>query len=254
VESVLRDEDGLIVKTNKGDWKAKVVISATGTWSNPFIPSYQGQDLFKGNQTHSANYVSAEIYQNKKVLIIGGGNSGAQILAEVSKVAQTTWVTQEEPIFLPDDVDGRVLFERATERFKASQEGRAIEIPKGGLGDIVMIPPVREARSRGVLTSKRPFKEFVQDGVIWSDGVYEKFDSVIWCSGFRPSLKHLSSLNIIEADGKIQTQGTHAIKEPKLWLVGYGDWTGYASTTLIGVARSAKATAEEIAKSLGIVS
>jgi len=250
VESVLRDGDHLIVKTNKGDWKAKAVISATGTWSNPFVPNYAGQDLFKGDKTHSANYNSPEKYRDKKVIIIGGGNSGAQILAEVSKVAKTTWITQEEPIFLPDDVDGRVLFERATERWKASQEGRTIEIPKGGLGDIVMIPPVREARTRGVLTTKRPFKEFTKDGVIWEDGTHEKFDAVIWCTGFRASLNHLSSLNIIEPNGKIQTNGTHSIKEPKLWLVGYGDWTGYASATLIGVSRTAKATAEEIDQNL----
>lgn len=246
VESVLRDENHLIVKTNKGDFKAKAVISATGTWSNPFIPSYHGQDLFEGNQTHSANYHSPETYRGKKVLVIGGGNSGAQILAEVSQVAKTTWITQEEPIFLPDDVDGRVLFERATERWKASLEGRTIDIPKGGLGDIVMILPVREARSRKVLTSKRPFKEFVKDGVIWSDGTHEKFDAAIWCTGFRASLNHLSSLNIIESSGKIQIKGTRSIKEPRLWLVGYGDWTGYASATLIGVSRTARDTAKEI--------
>jgi len=250
VESVLQDEDGLIVKTNKGDFKSKAVISATGTWSNPFIPNYVGQNLFKGEQTHSANYNSSEKYRGKKVLIIGGGNSGAQILAEVSKVAATTWITQEEPIFLPDDVDGRVLFERATERWKASQEGRTIEIPKGGLGDIVMVAPVREARSRAVLTSKRPFKEFVEDGIIWPDETHEKFDAIIWCTGFRASLKHLAELNIIEADGKIKTNGTQSIKEPRLWLVGYGDWTGYASATLIGVARTARDTAKEIEKSL----
>ena len=39
------------------------------------------------------------------VAIIGGGNSGAQILAEVSKVASTTWITLEPPNFLADDVD-----------------------------------------------------------------------------------------------------------------------------------------------------
>ena len=63
-------------------------------------------------------------YSGGRVLIVGGGNSAAQILAEVSKVAETTWVTLEEPEFLPDEVDGRVLFERATEKYKARQEGR----------------------------------------------------------------------------------------------------------------------------------
>ena len=96
---------------------------------------------------HSANYVQAQPFAGKRVLVVGGGNSGAQILAEVSNVAQTTWVTPVDPLFLPDDVDGRVLFERATERWKAQLEGRIIEQPVGGLGDIVMVPPVVEARA-----------------------------------------------------------------------------------------------------------
>ena len=56
------------------------------------------------------------------MIIVGGGNSGAQILAEVSKVADTTWVTVTPPQFLSDDVDGRILFLRATERLKAQQK------------------------------------------------------------------------------------------------------------------------------------
>jgi hypothetical protein len=34
--------------------------------------------------------------------------------------------------------------------------------------------------------------------------------------------------------------------ERRLWLVGYGDWTGYASATLVGVGRTARSTVEEI--------
>lgn len=90
-------------------------------------------------------------------MIVGGGNSGAQILAEVSKVAETFWVTQQPPSFLADDVDGRVLFLRATERLKAQQEGRSIEQPIGSLGDIVMIPSVKDARQRNVLHGLPPF-------------------------------------------------------------------------------------------------
>ncbi len=39
-------------------------------------------------------------------MIVGGGNSGAQILAEVPQVAETIWVTKTPPQFLPDNVDG----------------------------------------------------------------------------------------------------------------------------------------------------
>lgn len=47
------------------------------------------------------------------VVVIGGGNSATQILAEVSTVAETTWCTRLPPQFMPDDVDGRVLFDVA---------------------------------------------------------------------------------------------------------------------------------------------
>lgn len=246
VQAIEHASDGLIVHSNKGTWKTRTVVSATGTWSHPYIPNYSGRDIFKGEQVHSGYYQNPIPYKNKNVLVIGGGNSGAQILAELSTISNTTWVTTKEPIFLPDDVDGRVLFKRATERWKAHQEGRTIDMPVGGLGDIVMVAPVREARERNALKSVRPFERFVEDGVIWPDGKHSSFNAVIWCTGFRPALNHLTSLGIIELDGKVQVNGTRAIKEPRLWLVGYGDWVGYASATLVGVMRSAKETAKEI--------
>lgn len=183
------------------------------------------------------------------MLVIGGGNSGAQVLAEVSQVSETSWVTLKEPTFLPDDIDGRVLFERATRRYYSMQQGNEEE-PVGGLGDIVMVPPVREARDRGALKSVRPFRSFTKDGVMWPDGTEEPIDVVIWCTGFRPSLEHLKPLGVIGDDGRVETYGTRSVLEQRLWLVGYGDWTGYASATLVGVGRSARSKVEEIEEEL----
>jgi NAD(P)H-nitrite reductase large subunit len=84
------------------------------------------------------------------------------------------------------------------------------------------------------------------NGVRWRDGAEESFDVVIWCTGFRPALTHLAELGIIQPDGRVATEGTRAIACPGLWLVGYGEWTGFASATLVGVMRSARATADEI--------
>ncbi|MFG3452772.1 ArsO family NAD(P)H-dependent flavin-containing monooxygenase [Stutzerimonas stutzeri] len=246
VTSVERKDDMLRVHTEDGHWDAKAVVSATGTWSNPFIPAYPGIELFQGQQLHSAHYVEAGPFSGQRVLVVGGGNSGAQILAEVSKVADTTWVTPTEPMFLPDDVDGRVLFERATERWKAQQEGRDIGQPVGGLGDVVMVPPVVEARERGVLHAVRPFERFTRDGVVWPNGAETAVDSVIWCTGFKPALEHLASLQLINDQGRVDVEGTRAVHETKLWLVGYGEWTGSASATLIGVTRTARSTVAEI--------
>lgn len=233
-------DGGLEVVTDHGPRKAKMVVSATGTWSHPFIPEYPGMTQFAGLQIHSAQYRSPEVFTRKRVLVVGGGNSGAQIMAEVSLVANATWVTATEPLFLPDDVDGRVLFQRATARWKAQVEGRAVEAPIGGLGDIVAIPAVRAARTRGVLNSRRPFTAMHSSGVTWSDGRTEPIDAIIWCTGFRPALDHLAPLNVVEADGRVAVEGNRSIRQPRLWLMGYGDWTGPASATIVGVTRTAR--------------
>ena len=71
-----------------------------------------------------------------------------------------------------------------------------------------------------------------------------------WCTGFRPTLKHLEPLGVIGEAGRVDTDGTRSVLERRLWLVGYGDWTGYASATLVGVGRTARSTVEEIEEEL----
>lgn len=247
VQAIRQDDAGFLVETNKGIWRSRAVVSATGTWSKPYVPAFEGAATFGGEQVHSADYRSPETYAGKRVLIVGGGNSGAQILAELSTVAETTWVTPNDPLFLPDDVDGRVLFERATARWQAMQQGKEPSELPGGFGDVVMVPSVREARDRGVLHAVRPFQRFTPAGVVWPDGASSNIDAVIWCTGFRPALDHLASLSILNADGKVSVEGTEASTVPGLWLVGYGEWTGFASATLIGIMRTAKSTAANVA-------
>ena len=71
-------------------------------------------------------------------------------------------------------------------------------------------------------------------------------DAVIFCTGFKPALQHLAELGVVNPDGKADTVGTKSKHIDGLWLVGYGNWTGFASATLIGVGRSARRTVEEI--------
>ena len=111
-----------------------------------------------------------------------------------------------------------------------------------------MVDAVKEARSRKVLRSVRPFKFVTEDSLVWNDGHEEKIDTIIFCTGFKPALKHLEALNVINAEGKADTTGTRSETVNGLWFVGYGNWTGFASATLIGVGRSAKTTVEEVEK------
>ena len=232
---------------------ARVVVSATGTWDQPFWPFVPGGAAYGGRQLHTVDYRTPDELAGRRVAIVGGGNSGAQILAEVSTVADTLWVTPRPPRFLPDDVDGRVLFAAATERVRASRQGRA-HAGAGGLGDIVMVASVREARDRGVLNARPLFDRFTSTRVAWDTGDEEPVDAVLWCTGFRPALRHLAPLRLRDHTGRIRTSGpaqTTAAAEPRLFLVGYGDWTGPASATLLGVGRTARDTAETVIERLG---
>lgn len=244
VTAIERADDRLKIMTDKGQFTARTVVSATGTWAHPYIPEIEGRDLFKGVQVHSSHYLRPEEYSGQTVLVVGGGNSGAQIVAELAPMARTLWVTNHDPLFLPDEVDGRVLFERAVARMKAGPSETAV----GGIGDIVMVPPVREARARGDLGSVRPFERITAGGVVWPDGSEMAVDSIIWSTGFRPALDHLKSLGVVESDGRVLVDGQRSLEEPHLWLAGYGDWCGPGSATLMGAARTARDLATLVLK------
>lgn len=253
VTAVRHAENGFALETSAGPMRARAIVSATGTWANPFVAAVDGAESFVGVVIHSAHYAGPAPFEGRRVVVVGGGNSGAQIIAELSLVAHTTWATREPPTFLPDDVDGRYLFEQATARYRAIQQGRTPE-PARSLGDVVMVPSVRAARQRGALRATPMFARFTEYGVVWPDGREERVDAVIFATGFRPALQHLESLGVVGEDGRVAVRkdggGTRSDLEARLWMVGYGEWTGFASATLIGVGRSARATVEEIEREL----
>lgn len=241
-------EPRFCLDTTAGTWKAESVISATGTWGRPFWPSYPGQREFTGRQLHTVDYRGPDELAGQHVVVVGGGNSAAQLLAEVSTVTTVTWVAPRAPRFLPDDVDGRVLFGVATERAARLARGERDDGGVGGLGDVVMVPSMLDARRRGVLHAEPPFASVTRTGVRWADGRTQHADVLLWCTGFRPGLTHLAPLRLRREHGRPVTDGTRVPDRPGLYLLGYGDWTGPASATLIGVGQTARAAVEELTR------
>ena len=200
---------------------AEAVISTTGTWWRPFLPAARG---LPGRRLHTVDYRDPEQVAGQRVVVVGGGNSGAQIAADLAGHVELTWMTRRPPRYLPDEIDGKALFDIATHT-----PGGV-----GALGDIVAVPPVRHARDRGLLVAYPMDRD-----------VLAAADTVIWCTGFRPALAHLAPLGARDRDG-------HVHGEARLHLLGYGNWTGPASATLIGVGPTAKAAVHTIATELGV--
>jgi putative flavoprotein involved in K+ transport len=239
-------DGGYLTRTDRGTWSSRVVVNATGSWRRPFVPRTPGAETFTGAQLHTIGYRGRAPFAGQRVVVVGGGNSGAQIAADLlPAAAAVTWVTRRPPRYLPDEVDGRTLFAVATAHVQALHRGEPSPGGVGSLGDIVAVPPVRAARDAGRLEAQPMFSGVTRTGIRWDDGRTQEVDTVLWCTGFRPDLAHLRPLGL-RMDGTVpatvEDPPTGSPDRAGMFFLGYGDWCGPASATLIGVGAPARAT------------
>lgn len=245
VEQVEPGREAVRVSTTAGDIEAQHVVNCTGTWSRPFVPTWSGSAASAVEQLHTIHYVDPQRFRGRNVAVVGGGNSAAQIVAEIAPVVDgLRWVTRRRPRFLPPDIDGEALFELASARrgdMAGGDAGEDRELGVSDLGDIVMVDSVAEARANGVLVAHRPFARVAERSLVWAEPEVEwPVDAIIWATGFRPALRHLRGRGLLLGDGTVDVAGGTSRVDPRLHFVGYGDWTGPASATLVGVGQHAK--------------
>lgn len=244
VRAVREDGGGrLRVETTEGVWRARAIISATGTWDRPFWPRYPGQETFRGWQLHTATYPGPHSapFTGKRVVVIGGGTSAVQHLLEISPVAaETAWVTRREPAFhdgpFAED-QGRAAVALVEERVRQGLPPRSVVSVTG----LPLTEEMRRARESGVLVRQRMFERIVPEGVEWRDGRRKDADTLLWATGFRPAVGHLAPLGLREPGGGIRMDGTRVVADPRVHLVGYGP-----SASTVGANRAGRAAARDI--------
>ncbi|HUG86634.1 MAG TPA: NAD(P)-binding domain-containing protein, partial [Euzebya sp.] len=228
-------EDRLAVDTDDGRWTTRALINATGTWTRPFWPRYAGATTFRGRQLHTADYRSAQEFADQHVVVVGGGHSAIQLLAEISEVTTTTWVTRRPPQWrdTPFDVHAGRHAVALVERAVAEGRRPASVVSVTGL---VATPPVEEARRRGALERLPMFDRITTDGVEWDGGRVIRADVIVWATGFRHALDHLAPLGLRGHHGGIRMEGTQVAGDPRIHLLGYGP-----SANTVGATRAARA-------------
>ena len=82
VERIDRDGGGWLLETSRGSFRAERVVVATGNNNVAFVPDWPGS--FAGRIVHSSEYRNAEPYRGRRVLVAGGGNSGAEIAVDLA--------------------------------------------------------------------------------------------------------------------------------------------------------------------------
>ncbi|MFF4486406.1 NAD(P)-binding domain-containing protein [Streptomyces sp. NPDC001544] len=246
VRTVREGEGGrLLVETSDGTWSTRALINATGTWDRPFWPRYPGQEKFRGRQLHTARYTGPEEFAGQRVVVVGGGASGTQHLLEIAPyAAATTWVTRRPPVFHEgpfDESAGRAAVALVEERVRQGLPPRSVVSVTGlPLGDAI-----RRGLRDGVLDRLPMFDRITPDGVEWEGGRRVSADVILWATGFRAALDHLAPLRLREPGGGIRIEGTRAVADPRVHLVGYGP-----SASTIGANRAGRAAVRDIGRLL----
>ncbi|MFJ7241599.1 NAD(P)-binding domain-containing protein [Streptomyces olivaceus] len=235
----------LVVETPAGVWSTRALINATGTWDRPFWPRYPGQETFRGRQLHTARYAGPEEFTGQRVVVVGGGASGTQHLLEIAPcAASTTWVTRRPPVFregLFDEDAGRAAVALVEERVRQGLPPRSVVSVTG----LPLNDAVRAGLESGVLDRQPMFDRVVPEGVEWNGGRRVAADVILWATGFRAAIDHLRPMRLREAGGGIRLEGTRAVADPRIHLVGYGP-----SASTIGANRAGRAAVRDIRRLL----
>ena len=94
--------DGYRVSGDAIDISARHVLLATGLNSVPMMPSWPGVELFTGRLIHAAEYRNAAAYRGRDVLVVGAGNSGAEIAADLAESGKgQVWLSRTPPHIIP---------------------------------------------------------------------------------------------------------------------------------------------------------
>lgn len=246
VTAVRDGGDGrLLVETSAGIWTARALINATGTWDRPFWPYYPGRETFRGRQLHTAGYRNAAEFAGLRVVVVGGGASAVQLLMEIAPVAAaTTWVTRRPPVWVDvpfDQERGRAAVALVEERVRQGLPPGSVVSATG----LSVTPEVRAARASGVLHRLPMFERITPTGIAWADGTEQPADIILWATGFRAAIDHLAPLRLRAAGGGIEIDGTRAVKDPRIHLVGYGP-----SASTLGANRAGRTAVRELRRLL----
>jgi len=253
VQRVSRLDDGYLVSAGELQIEAEHVVVAMADFQRPRRPDFADQ-LDPGIvQLHSSEYRNPSQLRKGGVLVVGAGNSGAEIAREVAR-DHPTWLSGRDVGHVPFRVDGlaarllltrlvlRVVFHRLlTLSTPMGRKVRPTMISRGG--PLIRVKP-RDLVAAGV--RRAPRTTGVQDGLpLLEDGRTLDVTSIIWCTGFEPGFSWID-LPVFGADGRpVQERGI-AAKEPGLYFVGLHFLYALSSTMIHGVARDAEHVAGAI--------
>jgi putative flavoprotein involved in K+ transport len=231
VRSVRPDGDGYVVELADRSYVAEQVVVATGPFQEPFVPPIAG-DLDRGvTQLHSTGYREPGALGAGPVLIVGGGNTGFQIAAELAASHEVHLSIGSRQTPLPQRLLGRDLFRwlDATGlmgRTVDSRIGRRMKDRETLVGST----PRGLRRRHGVRIHGRATSAAGSE-VGFADGTRMTVGTVIWATGFRSDHSWIDA-PVFDEEGRVRhTRGVTA--SPGLYFLGL-TWQHTRGSALLG--------------------
>ncbi|WP_405760633.1 NAD(P)/FAD-dependent oxidoreductase [Streptomyces sp. NBC_01420] len=252
----------------------RAVVVATGFNHTPHLPDWPGRETFTGELLHASEYRSPAPYAGKDVLVVGVGNTGAEIAVDLveggaSRVrlavrtvphivrrstagwpAQATGIlVRRLPVALVDRA-GRLMARAAVpdlaeHGLPRPDTGLYSRVKEGAIPvqDVGLIDAVKSGRVVPVAA----VESFDEDAVVLADGTRATPDTVIAATGYRRALEPLvGHLGVLDGRGRPVVHGARTPKQaPGLYFTGF---TNPISGMLRELARDAEKIAKRVAR------
>jgi putative flavoprotein involved in K+ transport len=247
VTSLRRQSGGYRVTAGEAQFEADNVIVAMANYQEPWIPPLAGELDPDIVQIHSADYRNPAQLRPGRVLLVGAGNSAAEIARELApqhEVLLSGRDTGEIP-FRIDGLPGRLLLVRLTLRVLFMRVltvktpiGRAARPKMIGKGGPLIRVKNRELAAAGV--ERVPRTAGSRGGLPELEGGrVAQVENVVWCTGFRSGFEHWIELPIHD-DHEPRHRGGIVDGHPGLYFLGLHFLRSLASGMIHGMARDAE--------------
>jgi putative flavoprotein involved in K+ transport len=255
VTRLARAGAGLVVEAGERRFEAAQVVVAMADYQRPHIPEFARQ-LDPGIvQLHSGAYKNPEQLRDGGVLLVGAGNSGAEIAMELLP-RHRVWMSGRHPgtvpfrfnSFLAKHLLIRLLFRLVFHRLLSAKTpiGRKARA-RGHAGGVPLIRqrPKQLAAAGVTRTTARTIG--VRDGrPLLDDGSTLDVSNVIWCTGFRGNFPWID-LPIFDDKGSPRHASGVVTEVPGLYFVGLQFLYALSSSMIHGVGRDAARISDAVA-------
>jgi putative flavoprotein involved in K+ transport len=237
VSRLERDTDGFAVSGERETLRAGAVVLATGPFHTPRIPECAVRLDSEVWQGHSSSYRNPSTVPPGSVLVVGGGNSAAQIAEELSATHEVA-VASDGPIgYVPRSILGVSLFRLMdlTGILRADKDAWISTYARPFSDIVIGYGLRRRIRKKIIRHVPHPVVDCAGRTVIFADGSRRPVESVLWCTGFRPGYDWIKVDGALEDTG-VPRQDRGVSPVPGLFWLGLA-WQNRLNSALVdGVA------------------